>query len=346
MFGFRFMKAMPHVYVMHHERGKLKREGLGLSFFYYAPFSSLVAISQASQDAPFMFSEVTGDYQEVTIQGQITYRINDPARLASLMNYSLNAKGKYVSEDPSQLADRLLNRVQVALKGHLAKLALKATLNEEAELSQQVKKSLESSGEPATMGLELLGLSILAIKPRPETARALEADVRENLLRVADEAAYQRRNAAVDQERTIQQNEIATEVATTRERGKVRETLVEAERVIKQMEARTLQEEILAQTQREKKKQELVELAAENTRREAEAKAYGLKAMLESMSGTDVRVLQALAGVSMDADRLVALGFRDLAEGAAKIGQLNITPDLLGDMMQRKANERGKHVQR
>ena len=42
------------------------------------------------------------------------------------------------------------------------------------------------------LGVEVLNLSIVAIKPTPETAKALEAEARELLLRQADEAIYSR----------------------------------------------------------------------------------------------------------------------------------------------------------
>ena len=58
------------------------------------------------------------------------------------------------------------------------------------------------------LGVELLGFSILAIKPVPETSRALEAEARERMLREADDAIYSRRNNAVMQERVIRENEL------------------------------------------------------------------------------------------------------------------------------------------
>lgn len=51
------------------------REGTGVSFFYYAPTTSLVAIPTASNEVPFISEETTVDFQRVTIQGQITYRL-------------------------------------------------------------------------------------------------------------------------------------------------------------------------------------------------------------------------------------------------------------------------------
>ncbi len=44
-------------------------------------------------------------------------------------------------------------------------------------------------------------------------AKALQADAREQLLQKADEAVFVRRNAALDLERKIKENELNTEIA-------------------------------------------------------------------------------------------------------------------------------------
>lgn len=69
MFGLRFVKTPPTTYLLQFKRGTVVREGAGLAFFYYAPTSSLVGVPVGSMDAPFIFQEVTADFQEVTIQG-------------------------------------------------------------------------------------------------------------------------------------------------------------------------------------------------------------------------------------------------------------------------------------
>ena len=39
MFGIAYLKAPPTTYVLHYQRGRVKREGAGLSFLYYRQFS-------------------------------------------------------------------------------------------------------------------------------------------------------------------------------------------------------------------------------------------------------------------------------------------------------------------
>ena len=85
MLGIKFIKVPPITYLIQYKGGNIKREGAGLSFFYYAPTTNLVAVPIGSKDVPFIFPEVTADFQEVTIQGQITYRITDGKQIAQLL---------------------------------------------------------------------------------------------------------------------------------------------------------------------------------------------------------------------------------------------------------------------
>lgn len=231
MLGIKFIKVQPTTYLLQYRHGKIVREGVGLSFFYYAPTSSLVAVPVASTDTPFIFQETTADFQTVTMQGQVTYRVSDPKQLASLLNYTLGPDGEtYVSEDPEKLPERVIHVINVLARAELQKLPLREAIRASDEVVRAVKGGLVGSHEITSLGLEVLGLSILAIKPTPETARALEAETRENLFREADEAIYARRNSAVEQERAIKENELNTEIAVENKKRQIRETQMEAER--------------------------------------------------------------------------------------------------------------------
>jgi hypothetical protein len=85
MFGIRFIKVQPTTHLLQFKDGKIARSGPGLAFFYNGPTSPLVAVPLASTDAPFIFNEVTADFQEVTIQGQVTYGITDPVKISQLI---------------------------------------------------------------------------------------------------------------------------------------------------------------------------------------------------------------------------------------------------------------------
>jgi hypothetical protein len=336
MFGFRFVKTQPTQYVIQYRDGKPRREGAGLSFWHFHPTSSIVVVPTASANEPFIFEEVTSDFQEVTAQGQVTYRVADPRSTATLLNFTLDPSGEYVSEDPQKLSQRIIDQVQVAMRAEIQALSLRQALAAGEALVARVTDTLGRHPTIRALGVELLGLSLLAIKPKPETARALEAEAREALLRRADEATYARRNAAVEQERAIKENELATEVAVENKKREVREAQMEAERAVQERRLRIQNEEIAGKIGLEKQNKELVQLATANAREEADAKAYGLSAVMRSLAGADPKSLQALASVGMQPSQLMALAFRDLADNATKIGELNVSPELLREILRAK----------
>lgn len=335
MLGIRFIKVQPTTYLMRFRGGRIVREGVGLAFFYYAPTTSLVAVPIASADAPFIFEEVTADFQTVTIQGQVTYRVTDPKKLAALMNFTLNARGQnYVSDEPQKLPQRVINVVNVLARAELQTLPLRQAVRGSDALVQAVRKRLADSSDILQLGLEILGLSILAIKPTPETARALEAETREQLLKEADEAIYARRNSAVEQERGIKENELNTEIAVEQKKRQIRETQMDAERAVQEKRHQLEESDMAAKVGLEDKRKQLVTLASQNARVEADARAYGISATVQALGTVDARVLQALVSAGMKPEQLIAAAFQELAGKADKIGQLNISPDLLKELLQ------------
>jgi len=138
-------------------------------------FAALAIAQSKVPDVPFIFEEPTADYQTVTIQGQVSYRVADPKKLAGLLNFTLTPNGSsYVSDDPDKLPQRVINLVHVLARSELQKLTLKEATRASEVIVQGVRRQLAASPEIASLGLEVLGLSVLAIKPTPETARALD----------------------------------------------------------------------------------------------------------------------------------------------------------------------------
>jgi hypothetical protein len=305
-----YSKNPPTTYVLHYRNGAVRREGPGLAFWYFRPSSTIVAIPLASRDVPFAFSEVTADFQPVTLQGQLTYRVGDPRRLAGLLDFSVQSTGQYISDDPEKVPDRLIQTAQIFARKVVQRLTLREALVSSDTLVAEVVASLREAEPVRMLGVEILALTVLAIKPTPDIARALEADARETLQRQADEAIYTRRKASVEQERRIKETELETEVAVQEKQRQIRETQIAAD--ISVEERRTV----------------LVERRSENERRDADTRAYALQATLEPVRNVDWRTLMAVGGAA-DPKLMIALAFRELAENAAKIGEINVTPDLL-----------------
>jgi hypothetical protein len=310
-----YMKASPTTYVLHYRGGRLRREGPGLAFWYWLPASSIVSIPLASRDVPFVFNEVTADFQAVTIQGQLTYRVADPRRLAELLDFSIRPGGAYVSDDPEKVSERLVQTAQILARSVVQARTLREVLVDSQPLVATVLPLLRASEVVRMLGLEILGLTVLALKPTPEIARALEAEAREALQRESDEAIYARRNAAVEQERRIRESELNTEIAVQEKQRQIRETQMAAEIAV------------------EERRSELIQRRSENERKDADTRAYALKATLEPVRELDWRTLMALGAAGTDPKLMIALAFRELAENASKIGEINVSPDLLKSLL-------------
>jgi regulator of protease activity HflC (stomatin/prohibitin superfamily) len=334
MFGIRFVKTDPTTYLMQVRSGQIVREGVGQSFFYYGPTCSLVAVPVGSQVLPFMFEQISADFQSVTVQGNLSYRIADPKKIAGMLNFTLAANGRgYASEDPENLRTRVEGAVEVLVQQAISRRSLRDCLQGAEAVAGAVLTALETRGDVVALGLEILSCSIVAIRPKAETARALEAEVRENILKAADDAIYARRNAAVENERAIKESELDTEVAVELKQRTIRETRMEAEASIRRKEAEQQAADLEARITLEGRRQEFVGLEAGNTRTVAEAEAFRVAAVMKAIESVDPRIVQALASSGMGPAQLIALAFGNIAENAQRIGQLNMSPELLQSLM-------------
>jgi len=188
MFGIKYVKVSPTTHIMQYRRGSVVREGAGLSFFYFAPTSVIVQVPLASTDIPFVFNEVTADFQDATIQGELTYRVKKPGQLAALLDFSVDAKGRYRSDVPSRLNDRLIHASQILLRAFIQKRYLHELLVGSDLLADYVLAGLKTSESVTMLGVEILELSVLSIEGAPEMVKALQADARERLRRLEAEA--------------------------------------------------------------------------------------------------------------------------------------------------------------
>ncbi len=329
MFGFRYFKSSPSHYLLQYRDGKVIREGQGLSFFYFAPRSTLVSVPVSATEVPFMFEEITRDFQSVTLQGQVSCRVTQPKALADQLNYTLLANGSYASEDPQQLPLRILNAVKAQFRALLQELDLRDVLRATEQLSIAARERLSQSPSLLGLGIEIGDLSVLAVKPTPDTARALEAPVREQILKGADDATYARRNAAIEQERLVKENELRSELIIEQKKREVRETQIESERLILEKRQQIQTQELAGQVGLEQQNGELVQLQSENKKHEADARAYGVKALAVAVKDMDPRVVQVLMLGQASPEMMMAAGFQNIADNAAKIGEFNFSPDLL-----------------
>ncbi len=333
MFGINYFKADSTTYVIKSANGTIKAQGKGLSFFYNAATTSIASIPISTQESPFIFTLQTADFQEVTVQGQIAYRITKPETIAELLNFTLNNDGEYVAEDPMQLHDRVVRALQAIIQANVQAARLKAALLLGQSLVETVKRGLTDQSSLMAMGITIVDVSISRISPSPETSRALEAEVREAILKEADDAIYARRKFAVEQERTIKEAELQTALRIQEKEQEIEESRIENERELLRKTNATEQERLEAKIDKEKRRKEFVLLNVDNAQQLADAEAYAIRARMQAFTELPVDYVKALALANMQPEQLMALGFESLAQNADKIGELTITPELFGNLL-------------
>jgi regulator of protease activity HflC (stomatin/prohibitin superfamily) len=301
MFGIGYFKAQPTEFVRKVAGGRVKREGQALSFYYLKRRTSIVIVPVSSADAAFVFNEQTGNYQAVTIQGQLTYRIVEPRRTIEMLNYVVDPKRRaHVSQDPERLEQRIVVAVQMETRRQVEGKSLEEVLGNAASISAEVQEEVGYRALLAPLGVELLSLNFTSVSPNPEVGKALEAEYRETLLRRADEAIYARRAAAVEEEGKIKSNELEGEISLARERER------------------------------------LIDLEAANDRKVSQA--WGERRELEAGFTARASEMELAPYRDLDPRKVLALAMRDIGNNADKVGNLNITSEVLADLLQTGTN--------
>lgn len=340
MFGVKFIKFDSMTYVLQYKHGKVKREGKGLSFYYYAPTSSITAIPLGSKDIQFIFNESTKDFQTITIQGQITYEIQNPKQLAESLDFTLDSRHQYKEDNFEKLNQRLNNEAQTSTSSFIQGLTLKEALRSAREISEKINQGLKSSNSTRILGVEVLSVDVLAVRATPEMAKALETETRESLQKEADQAIYERRNFAVEQERKIKESELNTEIAIQEKKKQINEKQAEIKVNEAENDRKLREMKISADVSVEDQKRKLIEMQVENELKLADAKGYTLEKTLKPYKEMDWKTLMALNSNGVSALDNIGFAFRELAENAGKIGTLNITPDFLETVIENQAENR------
>lgn len=252
MFGFRYFKSRPTDYVILYSGGRIRRQGVGLAGFVYMPFATAAAVPTDARDEIFAVEAMTVDYQTITIQGLISFRIKDASVAGSRQDFSINlATGAHTGEPMKQIVERLRAIAQTACRDALVRSTLDAALNKSDELSQVIMRSIAEDKRLAADGIGVDRVLVLALKPTPEIRKALEANLREQLLRQADAAMFERRRAAATDEhdlklreeankRELAERELGNERQLEAERRKVAEAKAETQKAEASAEAEAL----------------------------------------------------------------------------------------------------------
>ncbi|WP_329414572.1 SPFH domain-containing protein [Streptomyces sp. NBC_00704] len=277
--GWRHLRGAPTAHVRHHRSGRLAHDGPGLSFWFRSLSAALSEVPVDDRELAMTFHARTADFQDVTVQATVTYRVSDPALAAARLDFSIDPDtGIWRGAPLEQLGTLLTETAQQHALDVLARTSLSSALVDGVTaVRERVAAGLAAEPRLPATGIEIVAVRVVALRPEPEVERALRTPAREQIQQEADRATYERRAVAVERERTIAENELASQIELAR------------------------------------REEQLVEQRGTNTRREAEEHAAADKVRAEAEAQRSVRLAEAEAARSVklaeaEADRQVRLG--------------------------------------
>ncbi|MFE0516020.1 SPFH domain-containing protein [Streptomyces sp. NPDC058964] len=276
--GWRHLRGAPTAHIRHHRSGELAHDGPGLSFWFRSLTAALSEVPVDDRELAMTFHARTSDFQDVTVQATVTYRISDPAVAAARLDFSIDPDtGVWRGAPLEQLGTLLTETAQQHALAVLARTPLASALVDGVSaVRERITEGLGAEPRLPATGIEVVAVRVVALRPEPEVERALRTPAREQIQQEADRATYERRAVAVERERTIAENELASQIELAR------------------------------------REEQLVEQRGTNTRREAEEHAAADAVRAQAEAARTVRLAEAEAARSVklaeaEADRSVRL---------------------------------------
>ena len=211
---FRRLRSDASVHILRYKRGRLAQSGRGLAFWFLPDAASLAEAPVDDRDLPFLFNSRSKDFQEVTVQGMIVWRVADPEKLAQRIDFSIDLRhGQPLGQPVDQIATLLTGLAQQLAAQYLTELDVGAMLAAGVEpLRARMDKGLVGADRLTAMGLEVVSVRVSDVSPSSDLKRALQTPTFERLQQQADQATFERRALAVEKDRATAENELASKI--------------------------------------------------------------------------------------------------------------------------------------
>lgn len=232
---FRFYKASPDIHAIAFRNGKVRKHGRGISFFYLSAETTVLEVPAIAITSPFIFNEPTANFQDVTLQGNITYRISDPLVASERFDFSRAQWKKPAGDGRDRLNLMVVNLIQSHARAKVSKMVLEEALRDVGSLTAMLAGTIASDPALAAIGVTVEAIHFASARAQPDMQKALQTEYREKIQRQADLAIYARRSAAVENEKEIKERELATEIELATRRKQIVET--EADNTIRKARA-------------------------------------------------------------------------------------------------------------
>lgn len=295
-------------HIIRYRNGRVRQSGRGLVFWFRPETASIAEVPMDDREMTLFVKGRSQDFQTVSVQGTIGWHVVDPELLASRVDFSIGLfTGKPQGEPIERIEARVAGIANQAVLQHLAQAPVRALLDAGPEpLRARLEAVLAADPALAEIGVAAVAVRLTNLAPTSELERALQTPTFEALQQKADEATFERRALAVEKERAIAENELATKTELAR-----REKLLIAE------EAENARNRATG--------------VAEANQIEAAAEAERIRAI----EGAKAEAEQQHIAIYRDLPPAILLGLaaQQLAGKLETIEHVNITPDLLATVL-------------
>ena len=304
----RHLRADASSHIQYFRRGIMQRSGRGLAFWFLPDGASISEIPVDDRQMNFVLKGQSGDFQELTVQGNVVWRVRDPLILGERIDFTVDLRtGLSVGQPIEQINNVLVALVQKFSYVYLKQRGVRALLESGvAPLQAAVSDAFSDEQTLAAMGLELVGTNIADLAPSSELSRALQAPTFESLQQQADEATFSRRALAVEKERAIAENELNNKI-----------------------ELAARQKDLIAREDDNARSKAEANAAALKIRADAEADRIRVVDQARAdMEGARIEVYKGLPPAV-----LFAMAAQEFAGKLERIDNLTVTPDMLTGLM-------------
>ena len=208
---FRHLRAEPTSHVLDYKGGTLRREGPGQAFWFRAINTAVAEVPIDDREQSFLFHARSADFQQLTVQGVITYRVVDPRRVARRIDFAIDlGTGRWKQTPLEQLAGLVTQLAQQFVIDELVKRDVRRILADGvAPIRAHIAAGLEAEPALEQLGIQVVAVRVAAVAPTSELEKALQQPTREAIQQDADKATFQRRELAVEAERALAEKHAA-----------------------------------------------------------------------------------------------------------------------------------------
>ena len=309
------LRADPTSWVQHQHNGKVRHIGAGLSFWFRPRTAALAEVPLDDREQTVLFHARTADFQDVTVASTVTYRVEDPPLAATRTDFGVSPRTGTCNAVPLETLGGLLSELaqQPAVELVAEMTMAEALAHGIGPIRERVAAALAADQRLRERGLLVTDIRVVSVRTDPDVERALQTQTRERIQGAADQATFERRALAVEQESAIAENELTSRIEIARR-----------------------EQELVAQRGANERLRATEQAAADEITSTASAAATRTVGQAEA----DAQSALLAAYDAVDHETLTALALKELAANLPDVSNLTtltLTPDVLGEALARLA---------